>query len=120
MQLQFLAPIELFFKAVELLQFLTRVELLFFYDLQFSRCAVCHVYTFVMKGTFNHFWKVRGLEQHGTCFQAEKCCVSFCLFSFSVSVSVCCVCLCVCLTCVVCVCVCVTCFSLCLEQAQWK
>ena len=30
MQLQFLAPVELFFKAVEPLQFLTRAELLFF------------------------------------------------------------------------------------------
>ena len=30
MQLQFLAPVELFFEAVERLQFLTRAELIFF------------------------------------------------------------------------------------------
>ena len=28
--------------------------IIFLYDLQFYRCAVCHVYTFIKKGTFNH------------------------------------------------------------------
>ena len=47
MQLQFLAPIEIFLKTVERLQFLTRAEL-YFLDLQFLR-AVCHVYTFLLR-----------------------------------------------------------------------
>ena len=50
----YLAPVELFFKQLKGLQFSTRAELLFFYDLQFSRCVVCHVYTFIKNGTFNH------------------------------------------------------------------
>ena len=37
MQLQFLAPVELFFKAVEGLQFLTWAELIFFLGFQFLR-----------------------------------------------------------------------------------
>ena len=39
MQLQFLAPVELFFLAVERLQFLTRAELLLFLIYSFSRCV---------------------------------------------------------------------------------
>ena len=39
MQLQFLAPVELFFKAVERLQFLTRAELIYFLISKGSRRA---------------------------------------------------------------------------------
>ena len=34
------------------LQFLTRAELILFIIYSFSRCAVCHVYTFIKNGTF--------------------------------------------------------------------
>ena len=53
MQLQFLALVELFFKQLNGCSFLTQAEFLFF-DIQFSRRAVCHVYTFIKNGTFNH------------------------------------------------------------------
>ena len=102
------------FQAVERLQFLTWAEF-FFYEKQFCRCAVSHVYTFINTDKFNHFWKVRCLEQYTSWKvrvpKLEKCCISIYLFSFSVSVCVCCVCWCAwsasCL-----------CFSLYLEQAQ--
>ena len=37
---------------------------LIFFDLQFSRCAVCDVCTCIKNGTFNHCGKVKGLEQY--------------------------------------------------------
>ena len=39
MQLQFLAPVELFFKQLKGYSFLTRAESIFFYLCIFSRCA---------------------------------------------------------------------------------
>ena len=53
MQLQFLALVELFFKAVEGLQFLTLAELFF---LIYSFAAVRFVMStlFIKKGTLNH------------------------------------------------------------------
>ena len=39
MQLQFLAPVELFFKQLKGLQFLTRAESIFFYLCSFCRCV---------------------------------------------------------------------------------
>ena len=117
MQVQFLAPVELFFKAVERLQFLTRVEFLFFMIYSFPARGLRRLHPCIEEGNIQPFWKVRGLEQYTSWKvrvpKLEKCCVSFYLFSFSVSVSVCCVWVVV----VVCVCVC-PCFSLCLEQAQ--
>ena len=62
MQLQFLAPVELFFLAVERLQFLTRTELFFIYtDLRawFVTSTLCY-----WEGNFQPLWKVKGLEQY--------------------------------------------------------
>ena len=52
MQLQFLVPVELFLSSSTVAVFDPGG---IFYDLQFSRCAVCHVYTFIKEGPFNHF-----------------------------------------------------------------
>ena len=84
----------IFFEAVERLQFLTRLELLFFKTCSFP--AVRFVMsTLIKKRTFNHCGRSEALEQYTSWKvrvpQLEKCCVSIYLFSFSVSVSVCCV-----------------------------
>ena len=46
--------------------------IIIFYYLQFSRCAVCHFYTCIKKGTFNHFGRSETWIHiiQGTCSQA--------------------------------------------------
>ena len=63
MQLQFLAPVELFFKQLNGYSFWPGRNY-FFYDIQFCRCAVSHVYTFIKTDKIQPFWKVRCLEQY--------------------------------------------------------
>ena len=115
MQLQFLAPVELFFEQLNGYSFLTRADFLFFMKYSFAAVRLVMCTLFYQDGQIQPFWKVRCLEQYTSWKvrvpKLEKCCISFYLFSFSVSVSVCCECWCAwfasCL-----------CFSLCLEQAQ--
>ena len=52
MQLQFLAPVELFFDQLK--GYSLWAESIFFYLCSFPRCVVCHVYTLIKNGTFNH------------------------------------------------------------------
>ena len=54
MQLQFLALVELFFKQLNGLQFLTRVELLLFLICSFPSRGLSRPHFVTMKGTFNH------------------------------------------------------------------
>ena len=93
MQLQFLSPVE-FFLAVERLQFLTRAELLFF-DIQFCRCAVSHVYTFIKTDKFNHFGRSDAWNSthHGRyVFPSVRSAASLSISSLSLCLSPCVVC----------------------------
>ena len=79
MQLQFLAPVEIYIfnRAVERLQFLTQVELYFFKDIQFSRAWFVVSALFIKKGTFNHCGRSKGSEQ----YTSWKVRVPDCVFS---------------------------------------
>ena len=70
MQVQFLAPVELFFKAVERLQFLTRVE--FFFFLIYSFPAVRFVMSAFVSG-MEHSTIVEG-QRLGTVHIMEGAC----------------------------------------------
>ena len=65
MQLKFLAPVELLFKQLNGCSFSPGRN--YYFYIQFSRCAVCHVYTFNKKGTFNHFGRSKAWDSthHG-------------------------------------------------------
>ena len=71
MQLQFLAPVELFFKAVERLQFLTRAELLFFKI--YSFCALWFVTSTLCYQEREHSTIVKG-QRLGTVHIMEGTC----------------------------------------------
>ena len=64
MQLQFLASVELFFNAVELLQFLTRAELIFFFDIQFFPLCGLSCLHLYLECSIQPLSKVKGLEQY--------------------------------------------------------